>query len=205
VVDVIKNISQIALNRPGDDDKHDEKNFTFDNVYSDQSTQREVYDECAFPLVESVIGGYNGTIFAYGQSGCGKTHTMMGLPDKENQGIIPKAFEHIYGFIDDDSNKTKKFLVRASYLEIYNEDVRDLLAVDIDKKLELKENNKKGVFVKDLTIISVKSVKEIEELMDKGNSLRKVGATAMNDTSSRSHSIFTIYIETAEDVSNACV
>ena len=120
---------------------------------------------------------------------------MLGLAAPEERGIIPNAFEHIYGYLDDSANSAKKFLVRASYLEIYNEEVRDLLGKDIDKKLDLKEDKNKGVFVKDLTIISVKSTYEIQQLMDKGNGLRKVGATAMNDTSSRSHSLFTIYIE----------
>ena len=125
---------------------------------------------------------------------------MMGLPDKENQGIIPKAFEHVYGFIDDQANVEKRFLVRCSYVEIYNEEIRDLLGPSPDLKLELKENKDKGVFVKDLTIQTVKSIQEIERVMQQGNSLRKVGQTAMNDTSSRSHSLFTIYFETAETV-----
>ena len=120
---------------------------------------------------------------------------MLGLVQPEERGIIPNAFEHIYGYLDDDANKQKKFLVRASYLEIYNEEVRDLLGKDVDRKLDLKEDKSKGVFVKDLTTLTVKSIAEIENLMDKGNSLRKTGATAMNDTSSRSHSLFTIYIE----------
>ncbi len=77
------------------------KAFTYDSVYDWTSTQRQVYDETAFPLVESVIEGFNGTIFAYGQTGCGKTHTMVGLKDDPNErGIIPNAFEHIFGFID---------------------------------------------------------------------------------------------------------
>jgi len=126
---------------------------------------------------------------------------MMGLPDKENQGIIPKAFEHVYGFIDDQANVEKRFLVRCSYMEIYNEEIRDLLGADPNAKLDLKENKDKGVFAKDLTILTVKSIAEIERMMDKGNSLRQVGKTAMNDTSSRSHSLFTIYFETAETVS----
>lgn len=94
--------------------------------------------------------------------------------------------------------------MRCAYVEIYNEEIRDLLGDDPNKKLDLKENPQKGVFVKDLTIITVKSVKEIEYMMNQGNSLRKVGQTAMNDTSSRSHSLFTIYIETAETVSVFC-
>jgi hypothetical protein len=101
-------------------------------------------------------------------------------------------------------NASKKFLVRCSYLEIYNEDVRDLLSSDIEKKLELKEDVSKNVYVKDLSIYAVKSIKEIEQYMAKGSASRKTGATAMNDTSSRSHSIFTIYLETSEDVRNSC-
>jgi hypothetical protein len=120
--------------------------------------------------VESVIKGYNGTMFAYGQTGCGKTHTMLGT--KDEPGIITNAFEHIYGFIDGDENTKKKFLVRASYLEIYNEEIRDLLGKDVEKKLELKEDAKKDVFVKDLSILAVKSVKEISDLMNKGNDRR---------------------------------
>ena len=96
-------------------------------------------------------------------------------------------------------NSNKKFLVRCSYLEIYNEEVRDLLGTDTDKKLDLKENDKKEVYVKDLTIMVVKSVKEIAQVMERGTANRKVGETAMNATSSRSHSIFTIYIEQSED------
>jgi kinesin family protein 3/17 len=86
-------------------------------------------------------------------------------------------------------------------LEIYNEDIRDLLSKNVDAKLELKEDPNKGVFVKDLTCFIVKSIGEIEKLMQQGSSNRKVGETAMNKDSSRSHSIFTIYIETSEDVS----
>ena len=92
-------------------------------------------------------------------------------------------------------------MVRCSYIEIYNEEVRDLLGDDPNKKLDLKENPQKGVFVKDLAIVTVKSIREIYQMINQGNSLRHVGKTAMNDTSSRSHSLFTIYIETAETVS----
>ena len=126
---------------------------------------------------------------------------MVGLAAPEHQGIIPNAFAHIYGYIDDEANVEKKFLVRCSYVEIYNEEIRDLLGEDPNKRLDLKENPQKGVFVKDLCIVTVKSIREIEQMMKQGNSLRKVGQTAMNDTSSRSHSLFTIYIETAETVS----
>lgn len=104
-------------------------------MYGVDSKQQSVYDESAFGLVESVLKGYNGTMFAYGQTGCGKTHTMMGpthedgpeaVPD-EHKGIIPKALRHIFAFIGD-ADKETKFLVRCSYLEIYNEQVLDLLS-----------------------------------------------------------------------------
>lgn len=171
--------------------------FTFDSVYGDNSNQREVYDETAFPLIESVIEGYNGTIFAYGQTGCGKTHTMLGIrEDPEQKGIIPHAFDHIFGFIDEKEGNTK-FLVRASYLEIYNEEIRDLLSNKGKAKLNLAESKDKGVFVKNLTMIIVKSIPEIEKVMNEGTANRSVAETKMNKESSRSHSIFTIYIETA--------
>lgn len=92
---------------------------------------------------------------------------MMGLKDNpQERGIIPNAFEHIFGCIDSVENKQKKFLVRCSYLEIYNEEVRDLLGKDVDHKLDLKEDPNKGVFVKDLTQCIVKSIPEIEKLMN---------------------------------------
>jgi hypothetical protein len=159
-----------------------------------------VYDEGAFPLVENVMVGYNGTIFAYGQTGCGKTHTMIGVKNDGliGKGIIPNAFDHIFGYFDDQENSKKKFLIRCSYLEIYNEDVRDLLGRNVDKKLDIKEDPDRGVFVKDLTTCIVKSIAEIESYMNKGTSMRMTGETAMNKDSSRSHSIFTIYVETSE-------
>ena len=106
--------------------------------------------------------GYNGTIFAYGQTGCGKTHTMIGVKgNKAENGIIPNAFDHIFSFFDDAQNMKKKFLIRCSYLEIYNENIRDLLGKDVTKSLEIKENKDTGIFVKDLTTCIVKTIPEI--------------------------------------------
>lgn len=125
VLKVDKSQNQIELIRP--DNEGPNKDFAYDSVYDVDSKQQEVYDESAFPLVESVIKGYNGTIFAYGQTGCGKTHTMLGVPSNpELRGIIPNCFAHIFGFIDE-KNQDMKFLVRCSYLEIYNEEIHDLL------------------------------------------------------------------------------
>ena len=190
-------LGEISLTKPGSGELS--KGFTYDASYCADSLQQTVYDESAFPLVESVLEGYNGTIFAYGQTGCGKTHTMMGsYESEETQGIIPKAFNHIFGCIGS-SEDGKKFLVRCSYLEIYNESILDLLGKDNKKKLDVKEDKDKGIYVKGLTSVIVKSIPEIEKTMIAGTKNRKVGETAMNKDSSRSHSIFTIYIETAED------
>jgi chromosomal replication initiation ATPase DnaA len=100
-VKIDKEVNQVIVNQIGDVNDDSSRIFTFDNVYGADSTQREVYDEGAFPLVESVMAGYNGTIFAYGQTGCGKTHTMNGLKNnKAEKGIIPNAFDHIFGYFD---------------------------------------------------------------------------------------------------------
>ena len=121
---------------------------------------------------------------------------------ESSPGIIPNCFKHIFGYIDS-NNDGMKFLVRCSYLEIYNEEIHDLL-VDNGKaapnKLELKEDPNKGLFVKDLNCLIVKSIPEIEKAMNFGTNNRKVAETAMNDKSSRSHSIFTIYVETGANV-----
>ena len=193
-VDVDKDNSTVAVNSS----KGDTKTFQFDYVYPMETTQREIYDQVAFPIVDSIFQGYNGTIFAYGQTGCGKTFTMMGIvDDPELKGIIPNAFSHIFGFIKTEG-ESKKFLVRCSFVEIYNEEVRDLL-VNNNKKLDIREDPKKGTFVRDLTYVTLKDTDDIQKCLDKGNKNRHVGATSMNDQSSRSHSLFTVYLEIEEN------
>ena len=178
--------------------KGNPKTFQFDYVFGMDCTQREIYDTVAFPIVDSIFQGYNGTVFAYGQTGCGKTFTMMGIIDNPDlRGVIPNAFHHIFGFIKTEG-ESKKFLVRCSFVEIYNEEVRDLL-VSQSKKLDIREHPKKGVFVKDLTYITLQDTEDIQKCLDKGNKNRHVGHTSMNDQSSRSHSIFTVYLETEEN------
>eukprot|EP00941_MAST-03F_sp_MAST-3F-sp1_P004629 g4629.t1 len=173
------------------------KAFTFDHVYGPNSKQIDIYNKTASPLVDSVLEGFNGTIFAYGQTGSGKTFTMVGYGDP---GIIPNAFRHIFDSVGLNRTKDKQYLVRASFLEIYNEDVRDLLSKDVKNKLQVKESPDSGVFVKGLSQIVVKNETECDNVLKKGNKNRSVGATAMNQTSSRSHSIFTVTVETSEVV-----
>uniref|UniRef100_A0A8C3J0F6 Kinesin-like protein n=1 Tax=Calidris pygmaea TaxID=425635 RepID=A0A8C3J0F6_9CHAR len=170
------------------------KQFTFDGAYFQEHNTEQIYNEIAYPLVEGVTEGYNGTIFAYGQTGSGKSFTMQGIVDPSTQkGIIPRAFEHIFESVQCAENA--KFLVRASYLEIYNEDIRDLLGADTKQKLELKEHPEKGVYVKGLSLHTVQSVGQCERIMETGWRNRAVGYTLMNKDSSRSHSIFTVNME----------
>lgn len=167
------------------------KSFTFDAAFGALSTQQQVYDTAATEIVEAVMEGYNGTIFAYGQTGAGKSHTMEGYGDQP--GIIPNSFKHVFDKVAISTNK--RILVRASYLEIYNEEIRDLLSKDPKNALDLKENADSGVYVKGLTAQVVKDAAEIDHVMQTGKKNRSVGATLMNQTSSRSHSIFTIVVE----------
>ncbi|KAL8614241.1 Kinesin-II 95 kDa subunit [Nucella lapillus] len=173
------------------------KTFTFDAVYDWDSKQQDLYDETVHDLVESVLEGFNGTIFAYGQTGTGKTFTMQGVKTSpELMGVIPRSFDHVFNHISRSENQ--QYLVRASYLEIYQEEVRDLLSKDQSKRLELKERPDTGVYVKDLSSFVTKSVREIEHVMNVGNQNRSVGATNMNEHSSRSHAIFIITVECSE-------
>ncbi|XP_067422369.1 kinesin-like protein KIF17 isoform X2 [Emydura macquarii macquarii] len=184
---------QCFIQHPGATDEPP-KQFTFDGAYYQGHSTEQIYNEIAYPLVEGVTEGYNGTIFAYGQTGSGKSFTMQGIVDPPPQkGIIPRAFEHIFESVQCAENT--KFLVRVSYLEIYNEDIRDLLGADTKQKLELKEHPEKGVYVKGLSLHTVHSVAQCERIMDTGWRNRAVGYTLMNKDSSRSHSIFTVNME----------
>ncbi|XP_058028417.1 kinesin-like protein KIF17 [Ahaetulla prasina] len=170
------------------------KQFTFDGAYYLNHNTEQIYNEIAYPVIEGVTEGYNGTIFAYGQTGSGKSFTMQGILDPPSQkGIIPRAFEHLFESVQCAENT--KFLVRASYLEIYNEEIRDLLGPNTKQKLELKEHPEKGVYVKGLSQHTVHSITQCERIMETGWKNRAVGYTLMNKDSSRSHSIFTINME----------
>uniref|UniRef100_A0A336MYT3 Kinesin-like protein n=1 Tax=Culicoides sonorensis TaxID=179676 RepID=A0A336MYT3_CULSO len=182
------------------------KMFTFDSAYDKDSNTESIYNDICYSLVESVLEGYNGTIFAYGQTGCGKSHTMTGpseifeksTPELNAQrGIISRSFEHIFEAIA--VSNDIRYLALVSYLEIYNETIRDLLAPSHhngdSNNLQLKELPGEGVTVHNLSMHTVQNVRECEQLLIQGNKNRMVGATLMNAGSSRSHSIFTISVE----------
>uniref|UniRef100_A0A8C5IZK0 Kinesin-like protein n=1 Tax=Junco hyemalis TaxID=40217 RepID=A0A8C5IZK0_JUNHY len=197
VLELDVKLGQVSIRNPRAAPGELPKTFTFDAVYDASSKQADLYDETVRPLIDSVLQGFNGTVFAYGQTGTGKTYTMQGAwAEPEKRGIIPSAFEHIFTHISRSQNQ--QYLVRASYLEIYQEEIRDLLAKDQSKKLELKENPETGVYIKDLSSFVTKNVKEIEHVMNLGSQTRSVGSTNMNEHSSRSHAIFLITIECSE-------
>ncbi|EUB63308.1 Kinesin-II subunit [Echinococcus granulosus] len=182
--------------------------YTFDTAYGPRSSQRELYEKSFYDIVQSVLLGFNGTIFAYGQTGTGKTFTIQGcsnmmnrthIGDKDDpdlRGLMPNSFHHIFNYVS--GSKSTQFLVRASYLEIYKEEIRDLLRKDSTKRLKVKETPDRGVHVTDLSTVLTRNIKEIEKLMSIGHSNRSVGATIMNEQSSRSHAIFIVTVESCE-------
>jgi len=196
IIEVDQKRCEVTINNPKTHKVADSntRQFTFDAVYGAKSTQEELYEENFRSLVDNVLNGFNGTIFAYGQTGTGKTFTMEGVRSDESlKGVIPRSFDHIFKHIS--RTKDEQYLIRASYLEIYQEEIRDLLSKDQTKRLQLKERPDTGVQVKDLLSYVVKSVSEIEHVLTVGNQNRSVGPTNMNEHSSRSHAIFAINID----------
>ncbi|KAM4049963.1 centromere-associated protein E isoform 3-T3 [Anomaloglossus baeobatrachus] len=171
------------------------RSFNFDRVFHSHETTCQVYQEVAVPIIHSAIEGYNGTIFAYGQTSSGKTYTMMGTP--HNLGIIPQAVDEVFKIIQEIPNR--EFLLRVSYMEIYNESVTDLLCDDRKKKpLEVREDFNRTVYVADLTEEVVTVPELVMQWIKKGEKNRHYGETKMNDHSSRSHTIFRMIVESRE-------
>uniref|UniRef100_A0A087XAQ0 Kinesin-like protein n=2 Tax=Poecilia formosa TaxID=48698 RepID=A0A087XAQ0_POEFO len=170
------------------------KPYVFDRVLPPNTTQEQVYEQCAKQIVKDVLGGYNGTIFAYGQTSSGKTHTMEGkLHDPQLMGIIPRIaqdiFDHIYSM-----DENLEFHIKVSYFEIYLDKIRDLL--DVSKtNLAVHEDKNRVPYVKGCTERFVSSPEEVMDVIDEGKANRHVAVTNMNEHSSRSHSIFLINIK----------
>jgi centromeric protein E len=171
--------------------------FTFDKTFGEKSTTREVYNEIAQGIVESVVNGLNGTIFAYGQTSSGKTHTMQGSGTIEDGqgtggGVVHMAARDIFSLINNDPERV--FLLRVSFIEIYNEEVRDLLVSGNGKVLKIREDNTRGVFV-DATENIVTDFQSLLSTLFAGEKHRAFASTGMNERSSRSHTIFRITVE----------
>ncbi|XP_061075767.1 kinesin heavy chain isoform X1 [Conger conger] len=170
------------------------KSYVFDRVFPTNTTQEQVYNTCAKQIVKDVLGGYNGTIFAYGQTSSGKTHTMEGkLHDRHGMGIIPRIAEDIFNHIFA-MDENLEFHIKVSYFEIYMDKIRDLL--DVTKtNLAVHEDKNRVPYVKGCTERFVSSPEEVMDVIDEGKANRHVAVTNMNEHSSRSHSIFLINIK----------
>ncbi|CAB1435125.1 unnamed protein product [Pleuronectes platessa] len=177
------------------DDGNSTKTFSFDRVFTAEETTNQLYQDIAKPLVVSTVEGYNGTIFAYGQTSSGKTFTMMG--SNHIPGVTPLAVEDVFQTIK--NCPKKEFLLRVSYMEIYNETVTDLLVDSWKRKpLEVRETINKNIYVADLTEELVTSPAQALAWLRKGEKNRHYGKTKMNQRSSRSHTIFRMILESRE-------
>ncbi|KAM4575640.1 kinesin-like protein KIF1A isoform 13-T13 [Fundulus diaphanus] len=179
----------------------DNKSFNFDYSYWSHTTpedvnfasQMRVYKDIGEEMLLHAFEGYNVCIFAYGQTGAGKSYTMMGKQDvKDQQGIIPLLCEDLFTKISDNTDNSLSYSVEVSYMEIYCERVRDLLNPKNKGNLRVREHPLMGPYVEDLSKLAVTSYNDIQDLMDSGNKARTVAATNMNETSSRSHAVFNI-------------
>ncbi|XP_075425644.1 kinesin-like protein KIF1A isoform X6 [Ascaphus truei] len=180
--------------------KETPKSFSFDYSYwshtSDEDSQfagqQQVYRDIGEEMLLHAFEGYNVCIFAYGQTGAGKSYTMMGKQEPRQQGIIPQLCEDLFSRISDTTNDNMSYSVEVSYMEIYCERVRDLLNPKNKGNLRVREHPLLGPYVEDLSKLAVTSFNDIEDLMESGNKARTVAATNMNETSSRSHAVFNI-------------
>ncbi|KFO22544.1 Kinesin-like protein KIF1B [Fukomys damarensis] len=190
--------------------KETPKSFSFDYSYwshtspedINYASQKQVYRDIGEEMLQHAFEGYNVCIFAYGQTGAGKSYTMMGKQEKDQQGIIPQACgragravglcEDLFSRINDTTNDNMSYSVEVSYMEIYCERVRDLLNPKNKGNLRVREHPLLGPYVEDLSKLAVTSYNDIQDLMDSGNKARTVAATNMNETSSRSHAVFNI-------------
>jgi len=171
----------------------DKSYWSFDRGDKHFAGQDNLFNDLGAPLLDNAFQGYNNCIFAYGQTGSGKSYSMMGYG--EEAGVIPRICQNMFERITEfQKDKNLTYTVEVSYLEIYNERVRDLLNPATKGNLKVREHPSTGPYVEDLAKLAVRSFEEIEHLMDEGNKARTVAATSMNETSSRSHAVFTLTV-----------
>ncbi|XP_067012385.2 kinesin-like protein Klp98A [Anabrus simplex] len=189
--------SKVTQGKDGDLGRERYKDFTFDHSYwsfdsSDHhyASQEEVFNDLGTEVIQCAFEGYNACVFAYGQTGSGKTFTMMGSP--ECQGLIPRICKTLFSRMQEGKECGTSYRTEVSYLEIYNERVKDLLRTNASHSLRVREHPRRGPYVQDLSRHLVMDYSDIQELMVRGNNHRTTASTNMNDVSSRSHAIFTI-------------
>ncbi|SCU86560.1 LAMI_0D02652g1_1 [Lachancea mirantina] len=181
-----------AAARHGTGRRNGEQKFVFDKVFGVNSTQLEIYEETTQPLLDAVLDGFNSTVFAYGATGCGKTYTVSGTPD--HPGLVFLTMQELFQRIES-LQDSKRFELSASYLEIYNESIRDLLNPEMPpKKLVLREDVNRRITVANLSHHPLTNVQEVMDLVVRGNLCRTTSATDANETSSRSHAVLQVHI-----------
>lgn len=168
---------------------------SFDYVFPQHSSQKDVFESVGLPMIDDVLLGYNGTLFCYGQTGSGKTYSMMGVNiyDEQSRGIIPRAAEELFCRVEDTAVPTQ-WTFKCSMVEVYKEKLNDLLNPQ-GQKLKIKEDPRKGIFVEGLKQVCVESQDELLEVISLGEQMRTVAATHWNAVSSRSHQIFMLEVE----------
>ncbi|KAG1683919.1 hypothetical protein DVH05_012547 [Phytophthora capsici] len=174
--------------------------FTFDKVFAPSAGQDAVFEQVS-EFVQSSLDGYHVCLFSYGQTGSGKTHTMQGSGNGQMRGIIPRAIEMILQECETLKQQGWNYVTKVSFLEIYNETLKDLLSTkhNADEKLSIKKDAKGGVYVPGLTMANVTATDQVEVLMERANRARSVACTDMNAQSSRSHSVFTLHLQGVND------
>jgi len=206
-VDPETGLGELSLNKDNAGQSIQNKKFTFDKVFGDVSAQPAVYEDTA-PLIRSVLDGYSVCIFAYGQTGSGKTFTMQGPasdPMHKDRGVNYRALEDLFTIAEKRNHETT-YEFRLQMLEIYNEQLRDLLVPYQEaKKLEIRNTQRGGSNVPDACQVKVKSSQEVIQIMELGESNRSVGGTKMNERSSRSHSIVTVVIKGTDQATGVSV
>lgn len=171
---------------------YERKTFNFDSVFDGSSKQDFIFNRVGLPVVNSVIEGYNGTIFSYGQTGTGKTFTMIGGTG-DLQGVIPRSAEHIFSHIH--STTSHSFTVKVGFLQIYMEMLQDLICPNVEKQIRIREDPEGGIYLSGITWTSVTSTKNCMDLMYQGDRNRNTAFTSMNSHSSRSHAVYMIRVE----------
>ncbi|XP_031497647.1 kinesin-like protein KIN-14F [Nymphaea colorata] len=194
----------ITISNPMKQEKGSRRSFNFNKVFGPSASQEEVFCDTQ-PLIRSVLDGYNVCIFAYGQTGSGKTYTMTGPKQitVESQGVNYRALSDLF-HISEQRKDVFVYDISVQMIEIYNEQVRDLLVCDNSKRLEIRNSSQQNGFnVPDANLVPVTSTSEVIELMNIGQKNRAVGATALNDRSSRSHSCLTVHVQGRDAISGA--
>ncbi|XP_061178029.1 kinesin-like protein KIF27 isoform X2 [Saccostrea echinata] len=174
-----------------------DRGFTFDYVHSPKVSQEEVYKSCVESLVGSIFEGYNATVFAYGQTGSGKTYTVgggnMNALTEEEYGIIPRALKDMFDYMQ--ANKEVEYSVKVSYIEIYKEELQDLLDIETPaSNLHVREDDKGNTVIIGAREVECETLDDVMSLLESGSAVRTTGSTQMNEHSSRSHSVFTVNI-----------